>query len=217
KPDVVTADASSLSTIKVLLGNGTGGFGVPNAFALGGSHNPFAVAIDDFNGDSKPDIVAASYSDIEVLLGNGAGGFGLPNSFYIGNGAFPFSLAVGDFNGDGKRDVVAANRGANGVSLLLGNGAGGFGVANTFDLGFAANFPESGATGDFNGDGRADAVTANFGSNNISVLLANGSGGFGAPNTIGLADGLNPGAVAVADFNLDGKLDIVTANTNSRN
>ncbi|HBB94855.1 MAG TPA: hypothetical protein DC054_05640, partial [Blastocatellia bacterium] len=219
KPDVVLADASSLSGIKVLLGNGAGAFGAPGTFALGGSNNPFSVAIGDFNGDSKPDVVTASFSEnVTLLLGDGAGGFGPPNSFDIGvSSAFPFSIAIGDFNGDGKRDVVTANSNTNNFSVLLGNGTGGFGVANTFDLGVAANFPISGASGDFNGDGRADVVTANFGSSNISVLLANASGGFGAPNTISLADALGPRSVALADFNRDGKLDIVTANPDSRN
>lgn len=219
KPDLVVADASSLSTIKVLLGNGTGGFSVPDTFGLGGANNPFSVAIGDFNGDSKPDVVAASISDnVTLVLGNGAGAFGPPNTFYIGvNSGFPLSVAIGDFNGDGKRDVVTANSNTDNVSLLLGNGGGGFGVASIFDLGATANFPIAGASADLNGDGRADVVTANFGSSNISVLLANASGGFGAPNTIGLADGLDPRSVAFGDFNLDGKLDIVTANSNSRN
>src|SRR4051794_2355390 len=45
----------------------------------------------------------------------------------------------------------------------------------------AGNFPNSVVVADFNGDGRADLAAANAGSNNVSVLLGNGSGGFAAP------------------------------------
>src|SRR5882724_11933208 len=66
---------------------------------------------------------------------------------------------------------------------------------------------------DFNGDGKADLAVANFGSNNVSILLGNGSGTFGAAS--GFATGNNPVYVAVGDFNADNKLDLAVANQNS--
>ena len=70
--------------------------------------------------------------------------------------------------------------------------------------------PQAVVTADLNGDGHLDLITANAGSNNISVLLGNANGTFGAAQTY--ATGAGPAAVAVGDFNGDGKLDIVTAN-----
>ena len=70
--------------------------------------------------------------------------------------------------------------------------------------------PQAIATADFNGDGKADIVTANTNSNTVSVLINNGDGTFGT--TENLAVGVAPVSVAVGDFNDDGKLDIVTAN-----
>ncbi|WP_375443160.1 DUF4114 domain-containing protein, partial [uncultured Nostoc sp.] len=75
---------------------------------------------------------------------------------------------VGDFNGDGKLDLAAANLNSNNVSVLLGNGTGGFGTATNFSVGTA---PRSVTVGDFNGDGKLDLAAANLTSNNVSVLL----------------------------------------------
>jgi hypothetical protein len=76
------------------------------------------------------------------------------------------------------------------------------------------------ATGDFNSDGKLDLVTANFGSNNLSLILGNGMGGFGLPMTMGIgagAGGMSPSSVAVWDANNDNRQDLLTTNYNSNN
>jgi hypothetical protein len=74
----------------------------------------------------------------------------------------------------------------------------------------AGSTPQAVTTADVNGDGKLDLVTANAGSNTVSVLLGNGNGTFQAAKTYGV--GSAPNSVAVGDFNRDGKLDLVTAN-----
>jgi len=69
------------------------------------------------------------------------------------------------------------------------------------------------ATSDFNGDGKPDVVTANYGSDTVSVLLGNGDGTFGSPSTF--ATGSGSRFVAVGDFNGDGNVDLVTADYSS--
>jgi VCBS repeat protein/FG-GAP repeat protein len=66
---------------------------------------------------------------------------------------------------------------------------------------------------DLNGDGKLDLATANFNSNDISVLLGNGDGTFQPP--VNFSAGTAPVALAYADFNHDGKLDLATANNTS--
>ncbi|MGK2955984.1 MAG: FG-GAP-like repeat-containing protein [Solirubrobacterales bacterium] len=75
------------------------------------------------------------------------------------------------------------------------------------------NFPYTAASADFNGDGKQDLVSANFNSNNVSVRLGDGIGGFGAAATF--ATGNGPYWVTPGDYNGDGKKDIATANLNA--
>jgi CSLREA domain-containing protein len=128
-------------------------------------------------------------------------------NFAVGN--LPELAAIGDFNRDGKQDLAIANNGSNNVSILLGDGAGGFGAASNFSVGTA---PVSLAVGDFNGDGKQDLAVANsdLTSNNVSILLGDGAGGFSVASNFGV--GNSPRSVAVGDFNQDGKQDIATAN-----
>jgi len=70
--------------------------------------------------------------------------------------------------------------------------------------------PVAAAAGDFDEDGNQDLVIANFGSNDVSILAADGKGGFGSPEHFLAGNG--PRAVAVGDFSQDGHLDVAVAN-----
>src|SRR5260370_1361116 len=87
---------------------------------------PFSVAVGDFNGDGRLDLVTANVNayNVSVLLGDGDGGFQPARTFATGEE--PYSVAVGDFNGDGWLDLAVANFGTANVSVLLGNGDGSF-------------------------------------------------------------------------------------------
>jgi hypothetical protein len=160
---------------------------------------------------------------VEVLLGNGNGGFTEAPRSPVSVGTNPWSVAVGDFNGDGKPDLAITNAGDNNVSVLLGNGIGGFteALGNPFLVG---KYPRSVAVRDFNGDGKPDVAIVNAKSDNVTVLLGNGTGGFteasGSPFSLGtvlnpFTHGTWPFCVAMGDFNGDGKPDLAIANTNN--
>jgi hypothetical protein len=85
-------------------------------------------------------------------------------------------------------------------------------IGQSYDVG---RYPDSIATGDFNGDGKLDLVTANSDFNNVSVLYGDGAGRFGAAKAFGV--GTRPQGVAVADFDGDHRPDIVAVNNASHN
>jgi hypothetical protein len=137
------------------------------------------VAVGDFNGDGKPDLAIANIhvpnGTVTVLLGDGRGGFTAAPGSPFPAGSWPTSVAVGNFNGDGKPDLAIANYDSNTVTVLLGDGKGGFTEAPGSPFPAGRN-PESVAVGDFNGDGKPDLAIANQGSNNVTVLLNSYSG-----------------------------------------
>jgi len=153
---------------------------------------PASVAVGDFNGDGKPDLVTANVdgNDVSVLLGNGDGtfqtaGYDFDTDPYNYSYPSPRSVAVEDFNGDGKPDLATAVfYGGHGpfygeVNVLLGNGNGTFQTAGNYGIDADSTNGSNAsvvAVGDFNGDGKPDLVTANSGRNDVSVLLGNGNG-----------------------------------------
>jgi hypothetical protein len=204
----------SNNNLIVYLGNGDG------TFAAGVSYpvlSPVVITLGDFNGDQKLDVVVSVPGDNGIVpgqevvfLGNGDGTFqagristGVPD---------PASAVVGDFNGDGKLDLVISNQslGCNSpcpTSILLGNGDGTFQTPT-------AIFPGTGslAVGDVNGDGKLDLVFLDE-FVLVEVHLGNGDGTFSNTHSYqSQFSGGNDGPV-LADFNLDGKLDIAATGT----
>ena len=222
KPDLAVANQTS-GNVTVLLGNGSGGFTPASGSPVPAGLSPKAVAVGDFNGDGIADLVVANFGNplsgggsLTVLLGNGGGGFTQAAGSPLSVGATPVALAVADFDGDGKTDVAIANETANTVTIMLGNGSGGFTQAGGSPYIVDTN-PISLAVGDFNGDGKVDLAAANYGSNDVSVLLGNGAGAFTQPAGSPFPVGTGPYSVAVGDFNGDGKADLVAANLGSNN
>ena len=125
----------------------------------------------------------------------------------------PISVSTGDFNGDGRLDVAVPNVADNNVTVLLGNGTGGFSAASGSPIAVGVN-PFSIGVGDFNGDGKADMAVTNFGADTISILLGNGNGTFTAAAAVPMLG--SPVTVRVTDVNLDGNADLVTANFNGQ-
>src|SRR5207249_4119961 len=95
----------------------------------------------------------------------------------LAGGTNPTSIAVGDWNEDGTLDLAVANNGSNNVTILLGNGSGGFSEAAGSPVA-VGTLPVSGVFGDWNLDGTADLAVVNQVSNSVMILLGNGSGGF---------------------------------------
>jgi len=207
--DIAVANLND-GTVSILLGNGDGSFQA----AVNYPASDFAkfVGAADFNGDGKLDLVVADSTtgnNIAILLGNGDGTF-QPAVFYQA-GSFPNYIAIADYNHDSKLDLAVANSGELDVSVLLGTGDGTFQPKVDFP---APEAPWRISAADFDGDGNLDLATANAGlsgdGTTMSVLLGDGQGGF-APAVNYHTDN-DPHAVAVGDFDLNGRPDLaVTA------
>jgi hypothetical protein len=187
-------------------------------FAVGTA--PGSVALADFNGDGKLDIVTANEQggDASVLLGDGNGGFSPAPGSPFPAGHSPNDIAVGDFNRDGRLDLAFANHETQHLTVLLGDGRGGFAPAPHSPFPVAVRpHPHGIATGDFNGDGNLDLVTDSWAEDRLELLFGDGKGSFTTPGAY-VAVGKHPyQRVRVADLNDDGKADIVSPNLEGDN
>ena len=227
KLDLLAVDAQTPGLVRTLLGNGDGTFQAPTSVTLA-TQAPANLRFADFNGDGKIDFAGTdSQGQVNIYLQAG-GNFVLtgtpltnPDSQYA-----ICDLEAGDLNHDGAAEVVTANctdggSGLNTVSVYLNHGDGTFApgvyyaVASSGGESPANLYPYAATVADVNGDGKNDIVVTNYDAADITILSGNGDGTVNVPDTGYAVGGSFPYYPAiVADFNGDGKADIVQIDDN---
>jgi hypothetical protein len=208
---VIEYGGTGVSTLGIFLNDGTGHFRKGDTYKLG--VESALVVVDDFDQDGHADVAVTNKGlngqggNVMVFLGKGDGSLDKPAIYKLPN--TPYGLAAGDLNGDGYPDLAVTEVTGNSVVVLLNNGTGKFQVDKTYPVG--AGEATGVAIGDLNHDGRADLVVANADSG-IDVLLNKGGGKFGKAVLYSHCTKdvcvTGPFAVAIADFNLDGNVDV---------
>jgi hypothetical protein len=212
-PDLAVA-ISSASAVAILVGKGTGSFAAAPGSPVHLSGTPTSLVAADVNGDRRLDLVApvadssGRIAGIEILLGDGAGGFTdaprSPVSILAGSN---ISVTVADLDGNGKADLAVANTQRSEISVLHGDGSGGFGAPVSVA---SARRPANIAVGEFDGNGKPDLAT--LVTNGVAILLGDGSGNFHAP--AGSPVRGSDYDLAVTDLNGDRLSDLVSSSSN---
>jgi len=125
----------------------------------------------------------------------------------------PSKIVSADFNNDGKADLaVIYNESISHVTVLLGNGTGGFGSEILLT---ASDSISDVSTSDYNNDKKADIAIVSKNHYELTLFLGNGNGTFGSaktskfiPDTVNFSEQYY---IVSADFNADGNIDIASA------
>lgn len=127
----------------------------------------------------------------------------------IAAGERPDGAAAADFNGDGNIDLAITSDNPDKISIMLGNGSGGFSAGPVILTG-AGTGAGSIVAGLLDGDADVDLAVVLKNVNSVRIYLNNGTGSFTAGATVGV--GAEPVRMVGARLDANGSLDLATAN-----
>jgi len=200
--DLVIANRAN-NCVSVYLGDGHGGFTLSHTVSLGeGLTARLCVADLDLDGDS--DVLATRQvpfpdGGLSVLRGDGTGALAVEPLISI-YGGFD-SLDVAEVSSDGWPDVVALNYNVGQIAIFAGGAGGVLQAPQIYSLTFGAESrPCDLHLGDFDRDGRVDAMATSSLYGGVFLFRGNGGGGLASA---GLLPGVPGNALVWADFDAD--------------
>jgi hypothetical protein len=170
-----------------------------NLGALGGQ-----VVVADFNRDGRVDLAVTAGNNVEIFLGTGTGTFTPPVFYQVPSE--PAGIAAGDLNGDHYPDLVVDEFNGSAMAILMNDGHGQFTLTGTYNTPF--DEPTTPVLAALKKGGNLDVIVNGY--SGIQVFPGNGDGTFGTPTAYFVEDGNVAEDSVVADFNGDGKLDVMT-------
>jgi hypothetical protein len=201
--NVTFYDAANILGIGTL--NGSGVATLNTIMIQAGNRNLRAT----YSGDAS---YASSTSTAlpQVVHTVGGNSFTFKGVFPVHSASTVVNIATGDFNRDGTPDIVYPSYYTNDVSVLIGDGTGGFAPAVNYPVGGPAALV---AAADFNGDGKLDLFckldsTAPYG----QILFGNGDGTFQPAIDVANVPAGRFFQIAVGDFDGNGTVDIALQN-----
>jgi uncharacterized repeat protein (TIGR01451 family) len=188
----------------------------PGPSLLSGGQGPGPLLAGDFNGDGVVDLAVANTTgqSISFFLGTNSGIFDGPVTIPLTFSPGGIALGQGTIDGlQSSLNLLATDPTDNSIAQIAYSTNTGTPLAAVIPVGTQ---PVAVASADFNNDGGADVITANAGSNDVSLMLTS----YYASNlgrATSLAAGKHPDAIVVGDFNLDGQADFAVANRDDNN
>lgn len=146
--------------------------------------------------------------------------FATPVGFDLGASYQSAGLTLGDVDGDGKSDMIVPNPYEHALSILrntstLGNVS--YASKQSFAVGTSGTSPMcTPAFVDLDGDGKGDIIVGDNGSNTLSIFRnTSTSGSISLATRQTVSTSATPYSIGFADFNGDGKFDLVVSSNSS--
>jgi hypothetical protein len=212
--DIVFTD--SFTTVRVLFGDGGGGFSLGPYNSLAFLYpSPRWLELADLDGDGLLDLLVGTNTNvvtnerIAALTNLGQGRFDVPR--WLPSAWIAPRVVATDLDGDGIPELVLAERIAERMTVVRQDPVMGFTIVATHALGRRVRDI---VAGDFDGDGHVDFALSGPGTDSVVVVRHLGGLQFVTSDDVAVGD--QPEHVLVADLDGDGRLDLVTANQRDR-